>query len=85
MAVFWKPGTIAPGSSIDRETERESEETLLNVYRDISSRLTIQQQRERLPIYKHKHEILYLLDNYQVLILVGHTGSGNNTKTILFR
>jgi hypothetical protein len=29
------------------------------------------QQRLRLPIYRHKRQILYALENYEVLIIVG--------------
>ncbi|EPZ36547.1 Diacylglycerol acyltransferase domain-containing protein [Rozella allomycis CSF55] len=64
MAHFWKPGTVAPGSLIDRESEKETSESLF--YNFFSSQLTIEQQRQRLPIYKHKKEILYVVDKYQV-------------------
>lgn len=31
-------------------------------------------QRSRLPIFKHREEILYLLENFQTVIIVGETG-----------
>lgn len=47
---FWKPGTVGPGSNLDRATETEE-----NVVQSapISSLLSIQAARERLPIFKH--------------------------------
>jgi ATP-dependent RNA helicase DDX35 len=49
MLNFWKPGTVGPGSSLDRATEAEDG---LVVSSSLSS-LSIQAQRERLPIFKH--------------------------------
>jgi hypothetical protein len=49
--------------------ERESNEPVL-----ISNKLkhmSVQRQRESLPIYRYKTEILYLIENFQTLILVG--------------
>lgn len=48
---FWKPGTQGPGSSLDRATE--SEEVIIHASLG-SPALSIQAQRERLPIYKHR-------------------------------
>lgn len=38
------------------------------------------EQRKRLPISKYKMHILYLLENYQTLVLVGDTGCGKSTQ-----
>ncbi|ELU43905.1 pre-mRNA splicing factor [Rhizoctonia solani AG-1 IA] len=48
---FWKPGTTAPGSTLDRATQAED-----NIIHSApaSSNLGIQAQRERLPIFKGK-------------------------------
>jgi ATP-dependent RNA helicase DDX35 len=54
---FWKPGTTAPGSSLDRETEAED----YAVPSAISS-LSIQSQRERLPIFKHRTYSVFLVE-----------------------
>ena len=50
---FWKPGTAGPGSSLDRETETEG-----NVIQSAPAyaSLSIQAQREHLPIYKHSEQ-----------------------------
>lgn len=48
---FWKPGTQGPGSSLDRASETEG-----HVIPSLSSggqQYGIQDQRERLPIFKH--------------------------------
>lgn len=47
---FWKPGTAGPGSTLDRATEAEE-----NVVQSApsSAAYSIQNARERLPIFKH--------------------------------
>ncbi|XP_063708718.1 probable ATP-dependent RNA helicase DHX35 [Culicoides brevitarsis] len=42
--------------------------------------LSLQTQRERLPIRQYRDRILYCLENYQTLVLVGETGSGKSTQ-----
>lgn len=42
--------------------------------------LALDLQRKRLPIYKLKNHIIYLLEKFQVLILVGETGCGKSTQ-----
>ncbi|XP_050425902.1 probable ATP-dependent RNA helicase DHX35 [Adelges cooleyi] len=42
--------------------------------------LDIQSQRNKLPITKHRNQILYLCEKFQTLILVGSTGSGKSTQ-----
>ncbi|KAJ6611780.1 P-loop containing nucleoside triphosphate hydrolase protein [Mycena sp. CBHHK59/15] len=82
---FWKPGTAGPGSSLDRETEAED----YAVPSAVSS-LSIQSQRERLPIFKHRmyslffartrYKLLYSVEKYGVVIVVGQTGCGKTTQ-----
>jgi ATP-dependent RNA helicase DDX35 len=79
---FWKPGTIAPGSDIeatqlDRETEKEANVVVYNKHENLS----INAQRARLPIFQNKIHILYLLENYPTVIIVGSTGCGKTTRT----
>ncbi len=45
---FWKPGTLGPGSNLDRAAETEE-----NVVPSAPSTLSLQATRERLPIFKH--------------------------------
>lgn len=42
--------------------------------------MSLEAQREKLPIRKYKNDILYCLENYQTLILAGETGSGKSTQ-----
>ncbi|CCM06094.1 uncharacterized protein FIBRA_08341 [Fibroporia radiculosa] len=74
---FWKPGTVGPGSSLDRATETEE-----NVVPSapISSSLSISAARERLPIFKHREKLLYCVEKYGVVIVVGQTGCGKTTQ-----
>lgn len=41
---------------------------------------SIQTQRQRLPIFNNRNHILYLLEKYQSLILIGDTGCGKSTQ-----
>ncbi|KAJ3145964.1 ATPdependent RNA helicase [Geranomyces michiganensis] len=77
--AFWKPGTVAPGSNVDRESELEADQTVVAQY-NANGNLTIEQQRIRLPVYKHRSHILYLLAKHQVVIIHGKTGSGKTTQ-----
>ncbi|KAG6331455.1 hypothetical protein ID866_7633 [Astraeus odoratus] len=49
--TFWKPGTVAPGSSLDRATQEEG--TVIQSA-PASGSLSIQAQRQNLPIAKHR-------------------------------
>lgn len=40
----------------------------------------IDAQREGLPIFKHREQILFCLENFQTLVLVGETGCGKSTQ-----
>ncbi|KAJ2159904.1 hypothetical protein GGF46_002686 [Coemansia sp. RSA 552] len=43
-------------------------------------RRSIQEVRESLPVYKFRDDLLSAIDQYQVLIIVGETGSGKTTQ-----
>jgi ATP-dependent RNA helicase DDX35 len=43
-------------------------------------KLSFEQQRQRLPIFENRNHILYLLEKYQTLVLVGETGCGKSTQ-----
>ncbi|KAJ3373930.1 hypothetical protein GGF31_008815 [Allomyces arbusculus] len=38
------------------------------------------EHRRRLPVFKHRNQLLYLVEKYQVVIVVGATGSGKSTQ-----
>ncbi len=88
--AFWKPGTVAPGSNqlksaLDRENDKEG---AVIAHANVKG-LTLQQQRVRLPIFSYRNffatnlqgdHILYLVEKYQVTIIVGETGCGKTTR-----
>lgn len=42
--------------------------------------LALNMQRQRLPTFKYKSHIIYLLEKYQTLVLIGETGCGKSTQ-----
>ncbi|XP_050680357.1 probable ATP-dependent RNA helicase DHX35 isoform X2 [Leptidea sinapis] len=46
--------------------------------------LPLQTQRQKLPVFQYRNHILYLLENYQTLILIGETGCGKSTQVPQF-
>ncbi|KAF8479264.1 P-loop containing nucleoside triphosphate hydrolase protein [Russula ochroleuca] len=74
---FWKPGTLGPGSSLDRISGEEG--GLLASAIPLQAQ-SIQAQRDRLPIAKHKDNLVYCVENHQVVIVVGQTGCGKTTQ-----
>ncbi|KAH9001424.1 P-loop containing nucleoside triphosphate hydrolase protein [Lactarius akahatsu] len=67
---FWKPGTLGPGSSLDR-TSGEDDGFIPSA---------APSQRDRLPIAKHKDSLMHCVENHQVVIVIGHTGCGKTTQ-----
>ncbi|OAX40882.1 P-loop containing nucleoside triphosphate hydrolase protein [Rhizopogon vinicolor AM-OR11-026] len=58
---------------------RESTFNKATTYGEITS-LSIQEQRKNLPIYKLRDALLKAIEEHQVLIVVGDTGSGKTTQ-----
>ena len=56
--AFWKPGTVAPGSTIDRASEAEESVATTSLNKNAS--LGLSMQRQRLPIYKQRAQICYI-------------------------
>ncbi|KAF5474488.1 hypothetical protein F2P56_006383 [Juglans regia] len=81
MAQFWKPGTEKP-----RLVDDEEGGVLFfsaSASSSSSSRFgyaSIEKQRQRLPVYKYRTAILYLVENHATTIIVGETGSGKTTQ-----
>ncbi|XP_076470144.1 putative ATP-dependent RNA helicase DHX35 isoform X2 [Babylonia areolata] len=77
---FWKPGSEKPGHSIDEERAVQGESggttVAFNPYRNLS----IEQQRQRLPVFQYRNHILYLVERYQTVIIIGETGCGKSTQ-----
>src|SRR5690349_5565298 len=65
------------------KTNGNSETFKTNSHKDSShhKELTkIQKQRQNLPIFQYKDEIIKTIREHQVLIIVGETGSGKSTQ-----
>ncbi|XP_058100669.1 probable pre-mRNA-splicing factor ATP-dependent RNA helicase DEAH9 isoform X2 [Magnolia sinica] len=80
MAEFWKPGSEKP-----RILEDEEGGVLFfsSPYSSSSSGFgysSIEKQRQRLPVFKYRTAILYLVENHATTIVVGETGSGKTTQ-----
>ncbi|KAL5576626.1 hypothetical protein UlMin_018325 [Ulmus minor] len=79
MSQFWKPGTERPRFLEDEEGG------VLFVAASASSSSgfgysSIERQRQRLPVYKYRIPILYLVETHATSIIVGETGSGKTTQ-----
>ncbi|KAJ8678997.1 hypothetical protein QAD02_014784 [Eretmocerus hayati] len=76
-----KPRFLAPGENSWQEdkTDLDAHQSTQFVFNPNQS-LALDLQRKRLPIYKLRSHIIYLLENYQALILVGETGCGKSTQ-----
>ncbi|MED6145590.1 ATPdependent RNA helicase [Stylosanthes scabra] len=80
MAQFWKPGTEKPRLVDDEEGG------VLFFSGGFSSSssgygyASMEKQRQRLPVYKYRTAILYLVETHATTIVVGETGSGKTTQ-----
>jgi ATP-dependent RNA helicase DDX35 len=72
---MWKPGTKGPGV-VERTTDEANDMVVFNKFKH----LPLTTQRQRLPIFTNRKHILYLLEHYRTLILVGETGCGKTTQ-----
>jgi hypothetical protein len=72
--AMWKPGTKGPGV-----LERQGDEAL-GVIVNKNKNLPLITQRQRLPIYANRKQILYLLEHYRTVVVVGETGTGKTTQ-----
>ncbi|XP_054530334.1 probable ATP-dependent RNA helicase DHX35 isoform X4 [Pan troglodytes] len=77
---FWRPGTEGPGVSISEERQSLAENSGTTVVYNPYAALSIEQQRQKLPVFKLRNHILYLIENYQTVVIVGETGCGKSTQ-----
>ncbi|XP_028780288.1 probable pre-mRNA-splicing factor ATP-dependent RNA helicase DEAH9 [Neltuma alba] len=79
MSGFWKPGTEKP-----RLVDDEEGGVLFFSASPSSSSgygyASMEKQRQRLPVYKYRTAILYLVETHATTIIVGETGSGKTTQ-----
>ncbi|KAK9889764.1 hypothetical protein WA026_007145 [Henosepilachna vigintioctopunctata] len=74
--VFKKPTEVTSFLDKNENNFVESTSFIYNKYHSQS----VETQRRRLPIFENRNHILYLLEKYQTLILVGETGCGKSTQ-----
>uniref|UniRef100_A0A5S6R3J9 RNA helicase n=1 Tax=Trichuris muris TaxID=70415 RepID=A0A5S6R3J9_TRIMR len=85
-AKFVAPPTVHLLSKLPLDQERipkEDDSVEMNpgfIYSTTFAAFSLEQQRVRLPIYKYRNAILYLLEKYQTLVLFGETGCGKSTQ-----
>uniref|UniRef100_UPI00358F01F0 probable ATP-dependent RNA helicase DHX35 isoform X1 n=1 Tax=Myxine glutinosa TaxID=7769 RepID=UPI00358F01F0 len=78
---FWKPGAEAPGASLAEERTVFVDESQSTPYISNScAALSLEKQRQRLPVFSHRNHILYLAEAYQTVVIVGETGCGKSTQ-----
>ena len=83
---FWKPGSsssvpkVPPSDIFHEESSRASTELTSPIFPSQSTTLPLTLQRQALPIYKFRTLLLYAIEYYPVLIVVGETGSGKSTQ-----
>ncbi|GMH30367.1 hypothetical protein Nepgr_032210 [Nepenthes gracilis] len=80
MANFWKPGTERPRLVDDEEGGVLFHYSSSSAYSSGFGYGSIEKQRKRLPIYKYRDAILYLVETHSTTIIVGETGSGKTTQ-----
>ncbi|KAH8293124.1 hypothetical protein KR044_005425 [Drosophila immigrans] len=73
---FLKPDTDDAITETTSEQEPQNSTFVFNAHHNLG----LTEQRERLPIRKYRDQILYCLEQHQVVILVGETGSGKSTQ-----
>ncbi len=71
---FWKPGSARPPRQQSSSIVDRHDSTSENVDLYQHSSMSIAQHRRHLPIASYRTHILYLLEKYRTLIIIGQTG-----------
>ncbi|KAJ3086874.1 hypothetical protein HK102_012296 [Quaeritorhiza haematococci] len=75
MAIDWVAEQVMDGSKEDEEEDSGPKMTEAE-----RKAMSIQEVRKSLPVYAYRETLLQALEEYQVLIIVGETGSGKTTQ-----
>ncbi|XP_047057504.1 probable pre-mRNA-splicing factor ATP-dependent RNA helicase DEAH9 [Lolium rigidum] len=82
MSKFWRPGSEKPTASL--VDDEEGGVLFLPTNTGASSSgfgyASLERLRQRLPVYKYRKAILYLVERHATTIVVGETGSGKSTQ-----
>ncbi|CAH1642392.1 unnamed protein product [Spodoptera littoralis] len=65
--------------NVDSALSVDSDSTTSFVYNRYHH-LPLDTQRQKLPVFQYRNHILYLLEKYQTLVLIGETGCGKSTQ-----
>jgi ATP-dependent RNA helicase DDX35 len=79
-SIFWKPADGVQRSEDDEATLIPPSVLYSNQQQQSSRNISLAQQRMLLPIYKHRKQIMYAVEEYQCVVIVGATGSGKSTQ-----
>ena len=77
---FWKPGADTPGGHIEEERLNIVEAASSAVVYNPNASFSIERQRQSLPVFRYRNHILYLVENYRTVVIVGETGCGKSTQ-----
>ncbi|KAK1928787.1 putative ATP-dependent RNA helicase DHX35 [Phytophthora citrophthora] len=82
MAAFWRPGATLPGADAEAEVARDlpKDAEVPAIQFNPLHGLPLSAQRARLPVSKHRDEILYAIETHATTVLLGATGSGKTTQ-----
>ncbi|XP_020527985.1 probable pre-mRNA-splicing factor ATP-dependent RNA helicase DEAH9 isoform X3 [Amborella trichopoda] len=83
MSRFWRPGSERPQPS--SLSVLEDDEPGFLPFSTLASNSSygyggLERHRQRLPVFKYRTAILYLLETHATTIIVGETGSGKTTQ-----
>jgi ATP-dependent RNA helicase DDX35 len=78
--AFLRPGSQRPSAfGVSFDTDHDAAPPPPTAHR-AAERLSLHDQRRRLPIFAHRAEILYLVETHATTVIVGETGSGKTTQ-----
>ena len=72
---FWKPSGFVSQHLQDESSTTENTAMPFNF-----QTTPLSMQRQCLPIAKHRSQLMYAMDKYSVIVVVGETGSGKSTQ-----
>ena len=72
---YWKPGNARPPRQQSSSVVDRQDNTSENVDLYQHSSMSIAQHRRNLPIAAYRTHILYLLEKYRTIIIIGQTGN----------
>ena len=78
--LLWKPGRPRPSAVAHDVVDREITDEVITVMQNPNARLSLSQQRVRLPIFANRRQLLYMVETLRTTIVVGHTGCGKTTQ-----